>query len=211
MTSIRHHIPEDILASYVAGSLSYAFSLIVASHISLCKDCRARLETHEAVGGGLLEATKPAPVSADLLDNVLGALDAPFEAPRTFARQGPLPGPVVEALGGKLPVWRSLGMGIGQCVLQRSKNQSVRLLSIPPGQAVPDHGHRGLELTLVLQGAFSDETGHFGVGDLEVADEHLEHTPTALEGETCICLAATDARLKFNAFVPRMLQPVLGI
>ena len=45
--------------------------------------------------------------------------------------------------------------------------------SIPAGTAVPDHGHRGTELTLVLQGAFRDETDRFGPGDVEIADEAL--------------------------------------
>jgi putative transcriptional regulator len=76
---------------------------------------------------------------------------------------------------------------------------------------VPDHGHNGLELTLVLQGAFRDETGRFGVGDVEVADDDLEHTPIAEEGDPCICLAATDANLRFRALVPRLLQPLFRI
>jgi putative transcriptional regulator len=77
--------------------------------------------------------------------------------------------------------------------------------------AVPDHGHNGIELTLVLQGAFRDETGRFGVGDLEVADDTLDHTPIAERGAPCICLAATDAPLKFKSLIPRLLQPLLRI
>ena len=76
---------------------------------------------------------------------------------------------------------------------------------------MPDHSHNGLELTLVLQGSFSDATGRFGVGDLEIADEDLEHTPVADPGDACICLAATDAPLRFRAIVPRLLQPLFRI
>jgi len=68
-----------------------------------------------------------------------------------------------------------------------------------------------MELTLVLQGRFDDETGTFGVGDLEIADEDLEHTPIAGAGDPCICLAATDAPLRFRTFVPRLLQPLFRI
>ena len=102
-------------------------------------------------------------------------------------------------------------MGVRQDILSAGPDGSVRLLYIPPGQAVPDHGHNGVELTLVLQGSFTDETGQFGVGDLEVADDDLEHTPIADMGEACICLAATEAPLKFNAFLPRVLQPFFKI
>ena len=104
-----------------------------------------------------------------------------------------------------------MGLGVRQSILATGAHGTVRLLYIPPGQAVPDHGHNGLELTLVLQGSFSDETGRFGVGDVEVADEDLEHTPVADGGPPCICLAATDMPLKFNSFVPRMLQPLFRI
>ena len=69
----------------------------------------------------------------------------------------------------------------------------------------------GMELTLVLQGAFADENDRFGRGDIEIADEEMEHTPVALTGEDCICLAATDAPLRFRGLIPRLAQPLLRI
>jgi len=76
---------------------------------------------------------------------------------------------------------------------------------------VPDHGHRGTELTLVLQGAFADSVDRFGPGDIEIASEDLDHTPVAEMGDDCICLAVTDAPLRFNALIPRLLQPIFRI
>jgi putative transcriptional regulator len=64
---------------------------------------------------------------------------------------------------------------------------------------------------LVLQGAFRDETDQFGVGDIEVANEALDHTPVAMDGADCICLAATDAPLRFNSLLPRLAQPFVRI
>jgi len=106
---------------------------------------------------------------------------------------------------------RKIGGGVSQLVLETSPEATVRLLRIPGGTAVPDHGHHGTELTLVLQGAFVDEADRFGVGDVEVANEEMEHTPIAEAGADCICLAATDAPLRFNSFVPRMAQRFIGI
>jgi putative transcriptional regulator len=85
------------------------------------------------------------------------------------------------------------------------------LLYIPAGAAMPNHSHNGMELTLVLQGAFSDEIDHFARGDVELGDEDLHHTPVADPGVDCICLAATDAPLKFNSLIPRLLQPFFRI
>jgi putative transcriptional regulator len=76
---------------------------------------------------------------------------------------------------------------------------------------VPDHGHRGTELTLVLQGAFADANDRFNRGDIEIADEDVTHTPVALAGEDCICLAATDAPLRFRGLMPRLAQPLFRI
>ncbi|MGB7267888.1 MAG: ChrR family anti-sigma-E factor [Albidovulum sp.] len=211
MTEITHHVPDALLASFAAGSLAHAFSTVVAAHVSLCSECRAQLEAHQALGGAILETHEEAKLSADIKTNVMALLDAPAEPQQTYHRSGIFPGPVMAALKGKPPRWKSLGLGVRQSILAADEEGSVRLLFIPPGQAVPDHSHNGLELTLVLQGSFSDETGRFAVGDLEVADEHLEHTPKADLGEPCICLAATDSPLRFTSFVPRLLQPLFRI
>ena len=87
----------------------------------------------------------------------------------------------------------------------------VRLLKIPAGKPVPEHGHRGRELTLVLCGAFDDGDTRFARGDVEDADASLEHTPTATTDEDCICLAVTDAPLRFRSWIVRAVQPILGI
>ncbi|MDU8927013.1 ChrR family anti-sigma-E factor [Alisedimentitalea sp. MJ-SS2] len=211
MSAISHHVPDAMLAAYAAGNLPHAFAVTVASHVSLCGQCRVALGAHQAVGGAVLEDTPVVAVSSSLKDDIFAQLDAPFTPEPVHERNGIFPGPVMEALKGREPQWKTLGMGVRQDILSADTNGSVRLLYIPPGQAVPDHSHNGLELTLVLQGSFSDETGRFGVGDLEIADEHLEHTPVADDGAPCICLAATDARLRFRALVPRLLQPLFRI
>lgn len=211
MSAISHHISDSMLAAYAAGNVPLPFSAVIASHISLCITCRATLEAHQMLGGAVLETVDEVAVSGTLKSDILSQLDAPFMPKPVFQRSGVFPGPVMQTLKGRAPRWKSLGMGIQQDILMECNEGSLRLLSIPPGQAVPDHSHRGLELTLVLQGSFSDQTGRFGVGDIEIADEAIEHTPTADEGPTCICLAATDASLRFRNFLPRLLQPLFRI
>jgi len=211
MTAITRHTPEALLAAYAAGNLAQPYALVVAAHISLCLECRASCDAHHAAGGIVLESGTSQDLSQGLKSSVLDLLDAPFVPEPTYRRSGVYPGPVMAALKGKPPRWKPLGMGVRQDILSAGRNGSVRLLYIPPGQAVPDHSHNGLELTLVLQGSFSDGTGRYGVGDLEVADESLEHTPIADPSAPCICLAATDAPLRFNSLIPRMLQTLFRI
>lgn len=210
--TIKHHLSDQLLMGYAAGNLLEAFSLVVATHVSLCDECRARLEAYEAVGGAVLE-TETAEMSEASLDACLARLGQPETPPKPAPRKGLFPAPLAGYVGGDLAQvrWKPLGMGVRQAILPTAKGASARLLYIPAGQSVPDHGHRGLELTLVLQGAFRDDKARFGPGDVEIADESDEHTPVAEAGADCICLAATDAPLRFVALIPRLLQPIFRI
>ena len=52
---IKHHLTDEILMGYSAGTLPEAFNLMVATHVSLCDACRAQLAACDAVGGVLLD------------------------------------------------------------------------------------------------------------------------------------------------------------
>lgn len=214
---IRHHLSDALLMAYSAGQLPEAFGLILATHVSLCDECRARLASFDAVGGALLDDLAPGSAPTAMAPGSLQATMARIKGARPVERraqaQGIFPAPLVEYVGGGPDAvrWKGAGGGVRQAILPTAGGAMVRLLHIPGGTAVPDHGHRGTELTLVLQGAFRDETDRFARGDLEIADPSVEHTPVAEMGEDCICLAATDAPLRFNGLLPRLLQPLLRI
>ncbi|MFC3059934.1 ChrR family anti-sigma-E factor [Paenirhodobacter populi] len=210
MTAITHHVSDELLDAFVTGSLAHPFAVVVAAHLSLCDACRARAEAAEMLGGMLLDRIAPAAVSRGAQDRVMAALDHAPPAP-PIAGSGIFPAPVMQALDGRPPKWRMLGGGIRQQILSADADGSLRLLYIPPGRAVPEHSHGGLELTLVLQGSFSDSEGRFGTGDVEIARNDIDHQPIAGPEGPCICLAATDAPLRFRALIPRLLQPLFRI
>jgi len=217
--TIKHHLTDDLLMAYSAGSLPEAFNLVVATHISMCDECRARLASFDAVGGALVSSEEAVALAEDSLTAVMEKIratagkseDKPVQAPRVGS--GIFPTPLQEYVAGDLEDvrWRKVGGGVSQAILKTSSDATVRLLKIPAGTAVPDHGHRGTELTLVLQGAFVDEHDRFGAGDIEVANEDLNHTPVAEDGMDCICLSATDAPLQFKGLLPRIAQRFAGI
>lgn len=210
MNQIHHHIPQDVLESYRSGALPHVFAVVVAAHLSLCDACRAQAEADDMIGGLLLDRSEGARLHSGAREKAMAALNAP--PPPPLARgSGVFPAPVMVELGGKPPQWRMLGGGIRQQILSADREGSLRLLYIPPGKAVPEHGHRGLELTLVLQGSFSDSEGAFHRGDVEAAHDAIDHQPVAGPGLPCICLAATDAPLRFHSLVPRLLQPIFRI
>lgn len=212
---IRHHLSDELLMAYAASGLPEAFNLVIAAHLSLCDECRARSMTFDALGGAVLD-DQVADMAAGSLDACLARIGAlPQASARAPRRSDPtLPAPLLDYVGDGLDSvkWRPMGMGVRQAILPTGdKGASARLLYIPAGAAVPDHGHNGLELTLVLQGAFRDHTDRFGRGDIEIADPSVEHTPVAEAGDACICLAATQGSLKFNALLPRLAQPFFRI
>lgn len=208
--NIKHHLTTPLLMSYAAGTLPEAFNIVVATHISLCDDCRAAMAAFDAIGGETMLDAGVVAMSDDAFADTLALIakgDAEIATPR---RVGPYPGPLAAYMpnGEK---WRKIGGGVSQMVLHTGDRATLRLLKIPAGTAVPDHGHKGTELTLVLQGAFVDETDRFAVGDVEVANEDLHHTPVAETGLDCICLSATDAPLAFRGILPRIAGRIMGI
>ncbi len=212
---INHHLTPELMMAYSAGTLPEAFALVVATHVSMCDGCRAEIDSFDAVGGCMVEDARAAALSVDSLEATMRLIAQGPATTKQMPRlsSGTLPSPLQDYVGGDLDAikWRSIGMGVKQAILPTSSDATARLLYIPAGSAVPDHGHRGTELTLVLQGAFSDDEDRFARGDVEVANEDLQHTPVADIGMDCICLAATDAPLKFNAFIPRLAQRFLRI
>lgn len=212
--TIKHHLTDALLMAYSAGQLPEAFNLVVATHLSMCDECRANAESFDMIGGAMIDGGHVVAMADNGLQQTLARLDRTVATVRpVVAQRSDVVAPLCDYIGGDLGAvkWHSIGMGVRQSILPAGRGATVRLLHIPAGQAVPDHGHRGLELTLVLQGAFRDATDRFAKGDVEVATEDLNHTPIAEGGLDCICLAATDAPLRFNSFLPRMLQPLFRI
>ena len=105
-----------------------------------------------------------------------------------------------------------MGLGVSQVVLEtKDKSATARLLKIPAGKKVPHHSHNGRELTVIFSGGFTDETGSYGPGDIQEIHGNTEHQPWVREEEDCICLAVTEAPLKFSNVAVRLAQPLIGI
>ena len=214
----RHHVSDDLILSYAAGNLAEGWSLAVATHLSLCPQCRSSLRFAEVAGGQMLETLDAEPATGASWDAVRARLSTDSAAPaQTLAlRSGTavLPKPLRDYIGGDVDAikWQPLGTGAAQLRLKTGDRETqVRLLRIPAGKPVPEHSHRGRELTVVLSGAFNDGQTLFARGDIEDADAEIQHIPTATLDADCICLAVTDAPLRFRSWVVRALQPILGI
>jgi putative transcriptional regulator len=65
-------------------------------------------------------------------------------------------------------------------------------------------------MTLVLDGAFDDQAGHYGRGDVCVADDRIEHQPVAAAGRDCLCLVVASSPIRLTGPLMRLLNPFLS-
>ena len=214
---IAHHPDRATLMSYAAGSLDEAFATVVATHLASCAECRSRLRETEEIGGNLLEAIDAVPLDAAAFERAMSNLNEPVEQTldEPEQRKPSLSRPLARLVGGGLDdvAWKTVAPGVAMHRLPTSKaaRGSLRLLKIAPGKKIPEHGHGGTEITLVLTGSYRDAFGRFGPGDVADLDEHVEHQPMVDSSEPCICLVATEAPTRFKSFFGRLFQPLVGI
>ncbi len=214
---VNHHPSADILMEHSAGTLPVAQSACISAHLNYCNKCRRSHEHFQAIGGALMERMDPVTVSESVLDQVLARLDEP--APLTLSnakdhRQVELPGLLQRIINGDFTqlVWKKVTKSLSISYLKTGDTHyEFALYRISAGGRIPEHQHGGSEMTLVLQGGFSDGAGSYHPGDFVYRSAEDTHAPVALDGEDCICLAVLDAPLKFTGWQYRWMNPFLQL
>lgn len=213
---IRNHPDPATLLSFAAGALAEPLAAVVAAHAAMCEDCRREIARMETIGAALLLAG-PAPAApyARRPDPARGPLAARQRAAIPVARDELLPAPIARLYRltfGSIP-WRRLGPGVWhhRLALSDGAKGDLRLLRIAGGRRMPEHGHGGEELTLVLDGAYIDETGTYRRGDIQDVDGTVEHTPIADTKVGCVCLIASESPARFKGLLARLALPWTGM
>jgi putative transcriptional regulator len=215
--NIHHHLDNATLLRYASGDLDEAFAVVIAAHLAMCDECRRAAHRAEEIGGQLLETCDVEALSEGAAERMMQRLDMPEAAPARPPAEpgGAVPLPLRRYVGPDLNAikWKTVAPGVRKhdIAVATATPASLYMLYIAPGKAVPEHGHGGAEVTLVLSGAYRDELGRFGPGDIADLDEHIEHRPQVEKGAPCICLVATEAPTRFKGFFSRLLQPLVGI
>lgn len=216
--TVSRHPSSELLARYVAGSLSPAAALVVESHLALCDHCAVAHRHTQALGGVLIERLSPAELDARLFERTLARLDekrpipATPTAPRRMASELGirLPAPIADRVTSGWR-WMGPGMAFARLDVPEDPKTSLILLKIAAGKRMPTHGHSGEELTLVLQGAFEDEHGQVAAGDLAEEDDDTHHTPQVTGEGTCVCLASIEGRLRPHGLIGRLFSSLMGL
>jgi putative transcriptional regulator len=199
---------DALLASYAAGKLSPALYALVGAHLGLCRKNRAFVMALETMAAGELSAADPAPINGHQ-----EKLSAIFECPPIPMRrvqEALIPRTLSHYIGQPFDSirWKSVLPGIRECRIDRKAEETAKLFWIKAGRRIPAHTHEGTEITLVLQGGFTDETGHYTRGDIAIADAKIDHRPVADPAGDCLCFAVSDGRLRLTGPVGKLVERV---
>ena len=205
------------MTEHAAGNLPLGQAACVSVHLHYCEQCQRTSAQLQTLGATLFDGLPAEPVGDTLLNMVLARLDdAP---PLSYASSsewsaGRTPAILQRLMSGDLSdlVWKKVTRTLRISYLKTGDpNYEVALYHIKAGGRIPEHTHRGLEMTLVLEGGFSDADGSYHQGDFLLRQPGDIHAPTAVQSEDCICLAVLNAPLKFTGWPYRWMNPFLHL
>lgn len=219
--NITHHADDVTLMAFAAGSLCESLSAVTSCHIDWCLQCRAKVRRMRRIGAALLEELEPEPISrrfADLLSarmqNELNVRDFPLRIRQRGEADQELPHPLSHLMqkGSINRQWKWLAPGVKYVPLSLPSRSvgGLRLLHIAAGKRMPEHGHCGTELTLVLRGSYSDEVGCYRRGDLAEMDQQFDHQPVIASDQPCVCLVGSEAPARFKTLRGKLVQRLMG-
>jgi len=200
--SIERHPDVSTLLTCAAGSQPEALCAVVASHISICPGCFKTLREMQGVGEVLFDRltpaflsrpTPPLPTDEPQPNAVEQSSETQHasEVPRTLR---PFLGDSLDALR-----WAVVGRGIEQHVIALSPGAKgdLRVLRLDRGASIPEHGHQGEEVSLVLRGACRDGHDTYFAGDFMDMDDEARHGLIADDETGCILIVGSEHPLEF--------------
>lgn len=227
--TVQLHPETDLLVDYAAGSLSPALCVSISAHLHFCDACRAHDSALSDLGGDLLSNITPEKMPKDALDKVLLSLDSPdslvdsgeidtgTHGLNSTEANGPRKNEEMEKLPAFMsnliaePEYSTLTRSLKVAKIPIGENQyELALHKISAGGKTPKHDHRGLEVTVVLYGSFSDLDGVYNEGDFIVRNPGDVHSPLATQDDECICLSVVEAPIRLVGPIMRVMNPFLS-
>ncbi len=192
----KHHPETAVLIAYAGGKLNYLQVLLLELHLEVCSKCQQLVTELESIGGQSLQHLADTPMTASAFDSLIAAIesqpvqqnDSLKETLKNILLQSDYQGLEWQ--------WRTRRFAEIPLTSANDEAFEAKLIYFKKGMKVPKHTHPKQEITLVLKGAFSDSEGSYGRGDYIRRTAAHEHAPVA--ESDCICLAITDAPLKFT-------------
>ncbi|MFT7388667.1 MAG: putative transcriptional regulator [Candidatus Endobugula sp.] len=237
-TSPQHHPDKNLLTEFAAGCLDSAPAIAVSTHLHYCSHCRNEVRKLEQVGAALFSASvdddldqqqvdKPDVESITVSDSAFTSLMEKIEAlvgvPKqmadnhtkmaltTLSKKYELMPKVVQKMMTDNPIrWRTVTRNLRSAKLVAGQDKyAVSLQKILAGGQVPEHEHTASEITVVLNGSFSDEDSVYQQGDFLLKNAGDKHQPLASNNDDCLCLSVEQAPVKLTGFFMRWLNPFI--
>ncbi|EKO3472983.1 cupin domain-containing protein [Vibrio fluvialis] len=205
---MSYHPDLQLIEAYAEGSIDATHGLAVATHLEMCPRCRHKARQFEEQQGAELlnmQAGDSEHNWQQMLNQITAHEVKPVPKPLSNK-------PVLVSVNGKqIPVpralkrlispnakWRSYGGKVYSLPLHNDDDVHMNLMYISAGVSIPQHTHRGMESTLVLHGAFSDEDGHYDAGDFLQRDASIRHSPQTAHQQDCLCLTVLTQPMVFT-------------
>lgn len=219
---IKHHPKFELIQAFVNGDLPASLSAGIAIHAEMCPQCQQQIAqlTEQVAEVSFEEAFLDRFIVDDVDEPMLLDFDAMAESimqsdaicepdiqrDRTILLNNieySLPRALSNVTLGKAA---HIGK-LARARVQLDENEiHTSLLHIDPGGAVPEHTHKGFELTLLLDGSFSDEQGEYVKGDFIMLDASHTHHPISENG--CLCYTVANDALRFTQGINKLLNPI---
>lgn len=212
---IKFHPNSAMLNAHLAGTLPLSLTVAVSAHIEMCAQCQEAVQELEAqLSRQLWQEADVEPVDfGDMLQSILAeppetlqVADKPAPIIEVAAKQYQLPGAFSLFHGLK---WSGFGALSRARVISDENEVRASLLHLDKGGSIPKHQHKGYELTLLLDGSFSDENDTYHKGDFIYLQGAVEHTPFSRKG--CLCYAVQNGPIHFVKGVSKVLNPLAGL
>ncbi|MBJ7538025.1 ChrR family anti-sigma-E factor [Marinomonas transparens] len=221
---LNHHPSIEMLTDYAAGSLALSHSLCIAAHLEHCPECQQQVQKLEILGAHFFDQV---PQESSRLDKLKDTFFERLEKQPTIQKNTPLADHAENStLWDKYKVpyslrqfitksydeltWMRLSPSFKIAILHNEEGgPQVSLTRVKAGAHMPTHTHTGDEITLVLEGAFSDEQGVYRRGDFINRDASHKHKPIVTKDAECICLTVLDAPIEFTGWFARLFNPIL--
>ena len=215
---IKTHPTELMLRAFAADELPLPLAVGVSAHCELCPECAAQVQTLEAeLANQLLAPAAPDQGLPAGLDAMLAEiLQQPVATVAELAQQV-RPAPELRVAGQSYrlprvlarhhaPKWRHIGAIRQHSLPLDEMGARASLLHIEAVGYIPEHTHKGYELTLLLGGTIEDGDTRYQAGDFIWRDASHAHSPHTPDG--CLCYTVQDAPVQFTKGLSRLLNGI---
>jgi len=213
---INFHPDMQQLDLFVAGNAEPSLALILSAHIDMCQQCMQKCQKLQQIQsiGALSEGTRLDTQLSSMLQTITSLpqlKDQPvalspskileldgktFEVPRSLKRY-------VQHTGN----WSRLVGKLWQAPVDLGYMGKANFIYMEKGGKVPEHTHKGSELTLVIDGQYSDGLAHYDCGDFTLLDGQHKHLPHSDVDGGCLVFTIVDRPLHFTSGIARLLNP----